>query len=852
MEIKKEGGLLEGKRFGKHKGLQVKWAAGAGRAVLVCLLAFAAFFAPPGGLGKGGKAQAAVIRENLGYEYREIAVKMEAGYGFDNMAKGGRYLPVYITLTNQKEEGFAGSIQVVSMESDYHVYQYEFPVTLEGNESRQKNLNIPLGVKADQLYVRLYDGEDQLIVQKRLKLNTREDIPELLIGVISDTQDQLQYFNDTGINYSTLKTRLCLMVAGSVPSQAAGLDQLDVLLITNYDVRRMSEDQIATIREWVNRGGVLLLGTGARGTDILEEFLGDNPEAMLNYLGPIQVDMGEGYLFSETGSSKILLECNDITLSEGTVLIESDGMPLLTAVARESGIIAAAAFDFADLAGFCQENPTYVDWLLTELLGETRITRLSDYIYSGTSNTYWAVQSIINAGSVEKLPQIGLYAVVIISYILLAGPGLYFFLKQREMGEHYRISVVLLSLICTGIIYVMSEKTRFTDTFFNYASIQDVSDTVVTESTYINMQAPYNRPYSVKLDPSYTVRPVTRNAYYNAEQIPKFTGEETPNITIRYDEDYTSLEVQNMAAFTSNYFQLEKRFDNQSGQGIDAEVHYFEGILTGQITNRMDCPVEDAAVLLYGTLAVVGDLAPGETKSLEGLLTLNYPVDSDSARATAKQITKGWRYEKVDISDPEYMKTMAKTSLLEFYLTQYLTGYQPGARIVAFRGGEDPGSFLLGDDYETSGLTMFTAAAEADMKKDGRIYRPIMRKAPKVINGIYQASSNTISGMTPVTLEYSLGSALYIEKLTFGSLSHVFMEDSSFGRLRPFEGSIYFYNYAKGDFELMDSSRTEFVDWQLDSYLSPGNTITIRYVCSSTEEYGDIVLPILYVTGREP
>ena len=62
MEIKKEGGLLEGKRFGKHKGLQVKWAAGAGKAVFVCLLAFAAFFALPGGLGKGGKAQAAVIR----------------------------------------------------------------------------------------------------------------------------------------------------------------------------------------------------------------------------------------------------------------------------------------------------------------------------------------------------------------------------------------------------------------------------------------------------------------------------------------------------------------------------------------------------------------------------------------------------------------------------------------------------------------------------------------------------------------------------------------------------------------------------------------------------------------------
>ncbi len=852
MGIKEEGGLLKGQSSGNHKERQAKWAAGAGKAAFVCLLAFAAFFALSGGFGKGSKAQAAVLQGNFEYEYRDSAVTMEAGYGFDNMAKGGRYLPVYVTLTNQKDETFTGSLRVISMESDYHVYQYEFPVTLEGGESRQKNLDIPLGVKANQLYVRLYDGADQFIGQKRLKLNTREDIPELLIGVISDTQDQLQYFNDIGISYSTLKTRLCLMVAGSVPSQAAGLDQLDVLLITNYDVRRMSEDQIATIREWVNRGGVLLLGTGARGTDILDGFLGDNPETILNELGSIPVDMGEGYLFSETGSSVILLECNDITLSEGTVLMESDGVPLLTAVARENGIIAAAAFDFADLSGFCQENPSYVDRLLTELLGETRITRLSDYIYSGTSDTYWAVQSIINVGSVEKLPQIGLYAVVIISYILLAGPGLYFFLKQREMGGHYRISVVMLSLICTGIIYVMSEKTRFTDTFFNYASIQDISDTVVTESTYINMQAPYNRPYSVRLDPSYTVRPVTRNAYYNAEQTPKFTGEEKPNITIRYDEDATRLDVQNMAAFTSNYFQLEKRFDNQSGQGIDAEVHYFGGVLKGQITNRMDCPVEDAAVLLYGTLAVVGDLAPGETKSVEGLLVLNYPVDADSARTTAKQITGGWQYKEVDISDPEYMKTMAKTSLLEFYLTQYLTGYQPGARIVAFRGEEDEGSFLLGDNYEISGLTMFTAAAEADMKEDGRIYRPTMMKAPKVINGIYQAASNTISGMTPVTLEYSLGSDLQIEKLTFDALSNVFMEDSSLGSLRPFEGSIYFYNYGKGDFELIDSGRKEFVDWQLDSYLAPGNTITIRYVCNNTEGYGDVVLPILYVTGREP
>lgn len=836
----------------KDMGVKKKQAESAGKTALICLLVFTVIFTVLAGLTGGGQAQAA---ENLlkepEYGYMNTQVELEASYGYDNMAKGGRYLPVYVTLANHQEGDFSGTLQVLSMESDYQIYQYEFPVFLEGGETSQKNLNIPLGAKADQLYVSLLNEQEEKIAQKRLKLNTREDIPELLVGVISDTQNKLQYFNDVGVNYSTLKTRLCKMVAGSIPSQAAGLDQLDVLLITNYDTRRLSEEQLGAIREWVNRGGVLILGSGARGCDNLYDFLENDLEETPVSLGTVAVDMGEGYLFSKTGSSKILLECNDINLSEGNVLMESGEIPLLTAVARESGIIVASAFDFTDLDEFCQENPSYVDQLLTRILGETRITNLSDYLYSGTSNTYWAVQNIINAGSVEKLPHIGFYAVVIISYILLVGPGLYFFLKQRNMRRYYRTSVVLLSLLCTGIVYVMSGETRFTNTFFNYASIQDVSDEMVTESTYVNMQAPDNRPYSVQFDPSYTVRPITRSAYYEAEQIPKFTGQETPNILIRYAEDGTRLDVQNVPAFASNYFQLEKRFDNVSGQGIEAQIQYFEGKMTGTITNHMDCRIENTAVLLYGALALVGDMDPGETKTLDGLFVSNYPVDSGASRVTAEQITGGWRYKRADISDMEYMRTMAKTSLLEFYLDEYLTGYQPGARIVAFRGTEPSDSFLMGDGYDVSGLTMLTAAAEADMRQDDLVYRSAMRTAPKVINGSYRTSGNTIIGTNPVTLEYSLGSDLEIKKLRFENMSAMFKETTSLGQIQPFAGSIYFYNYESGEYELIVRSRLEFEDWQLKPFLSPGNTITVRYVCDSAMEYGNVVLPILYVTGRE-
>ena len=41
------------------------------------------------------------------------------------------------------------------------------------------------------------------------------------------------------------------------------------------------------------------------------------------------------------------------------------------------------------------------------------------------------------------------------------------------------------------------------------------------------MRAPYNKPYSVTLNPEYTLYPITGSAYYNMGPLPKFTGEET-------------------------------------------------------------------------------------------------------------------------------------------------------------------------------------------------------------------------------------------------------------------------------------------------------------------------------------
>ncbi len=803
----------------------------------------------------GGPAIAQAAEEedavpvDAAYGYKNAAVAMEASYGYDNMAKGGRYLPVYVTLTNLQMQPFYGKVTVKAMESDHDIYTYGYPVVLEGGNTTQMNLNIPLGLRSDQLYVQLYDGSDEPIVKKRLKINMRQDTPELLIGTLSDSQDKLDHLNGVGIRYGALQTRTCAMVAGSIPRQAAGLDQLDVLLITDYDIRRLTSEQVDAIKEWVGRGGVLLLGTGSGGQEAVETFLEGHLEEPLKEGEEMVLDMGEEFAIYGPSDVHIPLEAMRVDVKEGNVVLSSHGFPVLTAVNQKKGMVAVAAYDFCDIASFCQEH-AYVDKLFTDLLGEERIQELAGYLYDGGNDLYWTVQSMINSGSIEKLPKISLYAVAIFSYILLAGPGLYFFLKQREMGIHYGSFVVLLSICFSGMIYLMSGRTRFEDTFFNYASVREYGEESIEEITYMNMQAPYNKPYLVNLDPSYTIRPLTRSAVWEAIGSPQFTGEEEENVSIYHGQDVTRLAVRDVAAFSTNYFRMEKSEENREGAGITGEVTFFGGVMKGSVTNRLGIDLEAGAVICSNAMVLIDRLEAGETLRLDDLPVIYYPLVSYFPMAD--RVCGGYRFEKADIRSKEYMDSLKRTNLLECYMDYSLTGYQSGARVVAFSAEREEDGFLLDKGHEVDGLTMYTALLEADCRDGDRIYRTSLQTPPKVISGTCSVAQNTMDGLLPLTLEYPLGQDITVEKLTFVPMSEGFAETPKYGGLLAFDGDLYFYNYSTGNFDKVDSGQREYIDWQLEPYLSPENKITVKYAYDTyQDQILDLTLPVIAVVGRK-
>ena len=115
--------------------------------------------------------------------------------------------------------------------------------------------------------VHLYDENGKQVLSKRLKMDLDTQTAQLFIGVVSDEPEKLSYLDQVGVNYSMLRTKTIDLAVYDLPDTELGLDQLDVLLITDFNTQALTQEQTDAILEWVHRGGILLFGTGNRGEE---------------------------------------------------------------------------------------------------------------------------------------------------------------------------------------------------------------------------------------------------------------------------------------------------------------------------------------------------------------------------------------------------------------------------------------------------------------------------------------------------------------------------------------------------------------------------------------------------------
>lgn len=771
-------------------------------------------------------------------------ITIDISYGYGNIAKGGRYLPIHVFYKNFEDENFSGKVSIEFNEADNRKYAYEYDVNLEGKDSVLSDYYIKISNKVDNIVVVLKDEQQEEIIKKVVSLNMAANQSKIMVGLLSDSQGRLNYFNNAAINFGLLSLNTVNLSAGSFPKSSSGLEQLDIIIISDFRIRDLSNEQSRALMDWVKQGGVLMIGTGTRADDTIGRYA---PELLEDIYETPSIRTVNFLLNNEIKS--VDLDSTYINLHGGNVIVSDDEFPLITSVNKQKGIIAVAGFDFCDLNQFAIENTQFARYIISNILGNERIEAFSNQSET-LDDTFQNIEPILNSSEIKKLPPMTIYTLVFIAYILLIGPILFIYLRDCGLAIYYRKIVVLISLLLLAMIIIYNGRTRFSTTFYNYVTVYEAGDSDVSETTYVNLRNPYNKPYNVVIDSNYSIVPIIRNKT-NIDE--RRALEKNTSVNIDNAELIKDISIKNVGAFSSNIWKMDKTIENLNNEGFSGDINFFDGNLSVEITNNYKHKVKNTTLLLYGKIAMLGDFDAGETKTIENCEFLNIPLTNFDI--TAKLITGMEEVSTINqngsvngMDTEQYMQRLNVSNFLSFYMMENSNGYTADARIIAFSDTALSSPIFYSDTMEGSGLTLLTSVIPVNSIADGVVYRQSLLKMPLILSGDYSYIDNALKSNQATVLEYFLGDDINIGEVKFEQISEVFSNPQYSDRLKTFNGNIALYNFKTGNFDYV--SKNEFSLLELLTYLSDNNTMRVRY---SNIENGDLetALPMISVLGVE-
>ena len=768
-------------------------------------------------------------------------------YGYNNAAKSGRVLPVTVWIDNPEEQDFSGTLEILTRESDGQVYACTYEVSAEAGEVSSFPCAVPLGRGADSLLIRAVYEDGSTAAEKSVPLTTGDGTPELFIGLLTDNPDALWYFDGVAVNYGQMKTRTAVLYPESFPTDRQSLDMLDVIIASSFRMSSLSGEQTRALMQWMQNGGVLVLGTGERVNDTMGPFA---PEFLDDMYGEGErLELALQGVQEAPGGREVSLYVTDLSLHGGSTVLASDGTILISTANKGSGVLAAASFDFTELSEYAESHSGFADLCLVRILGDARLEKLASEAYGTGREEYWTAKALTEGGIPAAAADAVFMGTAFLGWFLLVGPVLYLLLKSRRKTMLYRKAAAVLSLLAAGIVLFAGSGIRIRDVFYSYAEIRDSREDSVSETVYLNLRTPKNGAFRVTIPEEYAVSPLT--GALSREGPSPVEGGEQADRALERKTGQASIFVRDAGAFSSQLFRLERNRMNTEDGGFSGSLRVFGDSVSGTVTNRFSFPVYNAAVVLYGKVIPLGTLEAGESTDLGGDTLYHAPLNDP---ATVASFLCGVFDGSAD-REQQFLSE-AEAGFLADYLSRITAGYTADARVVAFAedisgGGRDD---LVLDPVLGSGLILLTSPIAVDSREDGKISMTALQRTPEILSGDYLPATNSFYRGEPVVLGYLPGTGVRIDRIRFELPDAVFDAAGNGSGMRVFRGTISVYNYGTGNFDDLAPGQLELEGETLRHYLSPDNMITVRYADSGEQRSDgalDTALPMVTVIGEE-
>ncbi len=783
----------------------------------------------------------------------QIYVTIDYGCGQDMRVKTGRYLPVTLHMDSRRASGTSGRVQVKIAGTDTDIYEYEYPWELEAEEKNDITYYVPLGRHSENMAVRviLYDDTPETaprglmsrlsdiggrgadadgqpreteIYSRRIDLNMDTDTGSLFIGTLCDEPDELGWLDMQPVNYGLLRTHIYSFDADAFPEDKRGLDMFDLLIVTDYRLRNLSETQMRAMLDWVRDGGVLLLGTGERADDTLGRLAPELLDDRYSQAELRELDISLGMQADDPSDGIIETMQVTVPLHGGSSVWRDGEYTVMSTVSKDSGAIVAASFDITQLSEYALSHSGYADRFLATVLTSSRISQLAGESGGAGDDRYDYLSLLLGAGDVGKLPPVRLQAIAILAYILLTGPGLYIFLRQHAATDYYRRGVVVLALVFAALIYFIGTRTRFKEDLSGYVTVVTSDGASATETTFLSLRSPYAGEVTAQTNGKYTVLPIS--AAEHAETARVEAADTESDVRITYTGENARIAVASADELSPRFFELERTLDEEEAlRTVTGSLELFEGRLTGMLVNASGQRLTGVTVIGYGKLYYIGEMAAGETRVLTDVSMMNVPL-KDSYNV-AKTIFGEDEYEKIGI--------------FTFLRECYLGAYSADLRVTAL--APDDVQEVISSDAGYTGTKVLVSLIPTDRRRGTQVCRPATVHDPMTVSGYYDAASNTMFTDEEVVLEYRLGEDIDPEELYIETV------DAGFAR---FEGMIFWYDVYAAAYEPMTAQNGLVSSEALSSHITPDNTVTLRYVYTGDRKnVYEVSLPMISVIGEE-
>lgn len=748
-------------------------------------------------------------------------LSMSVTYGYRNTAKSGQLLPVTVEIENDTQEEYDGYAVTEIYGGDGSTLTYTFPsFVVTGSNSFKYTVTIPDGYSSengDRLRVFFTDDSGEKLAQKDVDVFYHGSGQDVLCGILSENREKLLYLGNVSLGNS-LSTKTVTLNPADIPADAEGLSQLDIIVISDFDTRQISDEAAETVIEWVRNGGTLLLGTGGTISPIggFSDFIGKISIAPALFR---KTDMGMQYSASGPDGACITLPTRRITWEEADESYGQGEVPLFLMRDFGSGRICVASCDFCDLCDFGSGHPEFTEDLLNAVFGNAGLARMKSQSSSAEERLSTS-EKLTNTYKKGEVPGLLRYAAAAVIYTLLAGVILYLILREKGLGVYYPLGVLILSMFSGLIIWYISVDTKITKAYVEYGTFvmhpgsgeKQGEEAVVSD--YIRIGSPEKTAFTLPVSSEAAVKPVLVNGNLSVsggkKKIVALTGQKQ---------------------FEESILLVEER--TETGDLPDmpvCDIRKSGASFTGTITNLSDHDWSDAFLITGGCAVKLSGILRGQSLDVsDGIPIYGHLTNTDKAAVFLSGETEGQKHDLIE----KALKETAAVLTDDTYMVAFADGYVP--------------EWLGETNYDVKGLSLFAVKTEV-RGDDGGTYINTLLNGTDDSSGSYDKNTNTISGNATTVVTYSLGNGKQIESLKLIPLS----AELSDTKLIPFSGQIAVYNYKKGVYDPVSEDKYVFGGNELSSILSPANNMTLRFI--PDDKFNDdmlMYLPVPYAMGKD-